>query len=155
MSDWYRKWRMIKARWTVIPDEVKGWMVFFALIGALLLFLFLTARPTSAHDMYEGMKSPDGKVGCCGGNDCDVIPYDRIRCNKDGCVIILGVGEHPSLMEGDPDVDYLRRTKGPGPWTFFYKGTPYAGPDNQPRVCIALDDARKGKARCVWVGGAS
>jgi hypothetical protein len=82
---------MLKWAWTIL------WLI--------LLVAYLAVRPTGAHEFWiNKYKRLDGSGGgCCGENDCEMIPRESVRATGDGYV--LPSGERIGYLETQPSED--------------------------------------------------
>jgi hypothetical protein len=117
------------------PRSHATWAVALPIVALTAL-----SAPAAAHDWYTGQMSPDGQ-GCCGGYDCAPVQYDGVSCDATGCDVTILPGTHPMLTEGD------------GPITFRYDGNPGLSPDGNAHACIAAEDVRRRRVRCLFIGG--
>lgn len=114
---------------------------------AIICLLFL-GSPALAHDWYD-------EVGCCSGNDCDMIAPDAVQCNgSDKCWVTVDPQQHRFTKD-------LRRSTGKlmftAPVIFeFERNKIRTSPDNQNHACVYLqwigDDPHL-TGRCVFIGG--
>ena len=134
----------------------------FFLLGGVALSVAGISLPTVAHDWYTGLINERG-LPCCGGDDCGMVPYARVRPTSTGYDVDIRPGTHPKVRASDWRQCYFGGaycTEFIGvhtlePVTFHFEGSPGLSPDGEVHACIDGSDLAAREIRCLFLGGLS
>src|SRR5258706_5464563 len=93
------------------------------------LIAVLLNHPSAAHDSWisgGGYRSPTSNEWCCGENDCEAIPAERVHVNGVGYELMIGRVEIVPYNEALPSSDgqYWRCQRADGSRRCFFAPEP-------------------------------